>query len=346
MPAFLPLGIKRAEARRWALMLVNAAIVLVIIVVMMGGWTRINDAGLSCPDWPGCFGQLTVPVSASQLDIAAQLYPGVEVVAGKSWLEMIHRYLAASLALLIFGLTLIALYLRSETQYPQILSLSLLLLVVFQAVLGMWTVTLKLLPVVVTAHLFGGLLTTVLLVLLRDKILMVQARGQRWTKANYLLLLGLVLLCLQILLGGWTSSHYAAWGCSDWLRCNPTLDIDYNFSAAFSINLDSSYSHQGGTLALAERGAIQITHRVGAVLVTSYFLWLYFAVARYQFWARRCRVLILLLAMQILLGLMTVAWMVPTLLAMAHHMVAVALLVYTTRVLSVSVMEDKEKLND
>ncbi len=341
MSAFLSLDIKRANARRWALILVNAAIILVIIVVMMGGWTRINDAGLSCPDWPGCFGQLTVPVSASQLDIAAQLYPGVEVVASKSWLEMTHRYLAASLALLILGLALIAFYLKNEAQYPQLLSFSLLLLVVFQAVLGMWTVTLKLLPIVVTAHLLGGLLTTVFLVLLRDKILAINVMRRGWTKVNYLLLLGLVLLCMQILLGGWTSSHYAAWGCSDWLRCNPALDIDYNFSAAFSINLDSSYSHQGGTLALAERGAIQITHRVGAVLVISYFLWLYLAVGRYQFWARRCRVLIVLIALQILLGLMTIAWTVPTLLAMAHHMVAVIMLIHTARTLSISFIGKK-----
>jgi len=322
--------------RAWALKLVNCAIVLVLLVVLMGGWTRINDAGLSCPDWPGCFGQLIVPNSHTQIDAAALLYPEIAVEQSKSWLEMIHRYLAASLGLVILALALIAIYLKKDRHYPQMLSYCLLGLVVFQALLGMWTVTLKLLPIVVTAHLLGGLLTTVLLLMLRDKMLSINASNRHWHSASYVVFVGLLLLFFQILIGGWTSSNYAGWGCSDWLGCNPTLDIDYKYSSAFSVSFDSTYSHQGGTLALAERGAIQIIHRVGAILVATYFIGMYFAVARYQPWANACRWLVYLTVFQIMLGMMNIALAMPAYLAMAHHLMAVIMLIQTTRVLAIS----------
>jgi cytochrome c oxidase assembly protein subunit 15 len=322
--------------RAFALSLVNCAVVLVLLVVLMGGWTRINDAGLSCPDWPGCFGQMTVPNTAAQIDSAAQLFPEIEVVQAKSWLEMIHRYLAGTLGLLILALAVIAIYLKDGRNYPYILSFSLLALVVFQALLGMWTVTLKLLPIVVTAHLFGGLLTTVLLLLLRDKIISTSSKMKRWNSANYTVFIGLILLFMQILLGGWTSSNYAAWGCSDWLGCNPNLDIDYDFYSAFTVGFDSTYSHEGGTLALEERGAIQITHRIGAMIVAGYFIWMYFAMARHHLWAKACLWLVYLTIAQIILGLMNIALAVPSVLAMAHHLLAVIMLIQTTRVLAIS----------
>jgi len=324
------------DVRALALKLVNCAIVLVLLVVLMGGWTRINDAGLSCPDWPGCFGQLTVPNTTAQIDSAAQLFPDIEVVQTKSWLEMIHRYLAGTLGLLILALAFIALYLKNARNYPNLLSFCLLALVVFQALLGMWTVTLKLLPIVVTAHLLGGLLTTVLLLLLRHKIILIKSKTKHWSNANYAALIGLLLLFIQILIGGWTSSNYAAWGCSDWLGCNPGLDIDYKFSSAFTVSFDSTYSHQGGTLALAERGAIQITHRIGAMIVAGYFIWMYFAIGRYQPWAKACLWLVYLTIAQIILGLMNIALAVPSVLAMAHHLLAVIMLIQTTRVLAIS----------
>ncbi|NRA22441.1 MAG: COX15/CtaA family protein [Oceanospirillaceae bacterium] len=334
--AVFPAESAKHGPRHWALLLVNAAIVLVILVVLMGGWTRINDAGLSCPDWPGCFGQLSVPNTTAQIESAAQLYPNITVVQSKGWLEMVHRYLAASLSLLILGLTMIAIALRKEVNYPHLLSYSLLVLVGFQAALGMWTVTLKLLPIIVTAHLFGGLLTAVLLLLLRAKILSATVAPKVWATPSYAVFIGLVLLFLQILLGGWTSSNYAGWGCSDWLACNPGLDIDYNFSSAFVISFDSSYSHQGGNLPLAERGAIQISHRVGAMLVTLYFLWLQFAIGRHQNWSVSGYWLVALTLLQVILGLMNIAWAIPTFLAMAHHFIAVIMLLHMTRILTVS----------
>ncbi|MEH6444914.1 MAG: COX15/CtaA family protein [Oceanospirillaceae bacterium] len=315
------------------LQLVNACVLLVLIVIFMGGWTRINDAGLSCPDWPGCFGQLTVPNSQPEISAAAKLYPGVAVVQSKGWLEMLHRYLAGSLGLLVLVIAVIAIQLRKVPFYPYLLSFSLLALVSFQAVLGMWTVTLKLLPIIVTLHLFGGLLTMIVLLLLRAKLVTQKVTDKQWNKHNYSVLIGLIILFLQVLLGGWTSSNYAGWGCSDWLGCNPGIEVDYNFYNAFQISLDTSVSHQGGSLGLAERGAIQISHRFGAVLVMLYFIGFYFTLAKKQSWAKTTVILLSLLALQIVVGLLNIVYAIPTMLAMGHHFLAVLALICTTKLL-------------
>ncbi len=314
-----------------AVYLVNSAIVLVLMVVLMGGWTRINDAGLSCPDWPGCFGQLTVPQSDAQLLSAEMLYPNIEVQPTKSWLEMIHRYLAATLSMLILGLVYIAILMRKNPHYPCLLSYSLLALVGLQAMLGMWTVTLKLLPIVVTTHLLGGLLTTVLLLILRHKIVTDNSQPIQWQRANTAALIGLLILFLQILLGGWTSSNYAGWGCGDWLGCNPNLNIQYNFSQAFTVSLDATYTHQGGRLPLSARGAIQISHKIGALVVLVYFVGLYCWLLKTHRQSKLISSLVGLTLLQIVLGLLNIVFAIPTLLAMAHHLVAVVMLIVTTK---------------
>ncbi len=316
-----------------ALLVANAAIVLVLIVVLMGGWTRINDAGLSCPDWPGCFGQIGVPNTELEIKAANELYPKVLVEEGKGWLEMIHRYLAGSLGLLILCLAVISIPMRKSAAYPHLLSIGLLILVIFQAMLGMWTVTLKLLPIIVTAHLFGGLLTTVLLFLLKFKLQANYVLFKKWKRKNYILLGGLVLLFMQVLLGGWTSSNYAGWGCSDWLACNPSLDIKYNFYSAFNVTFDTTYSHQGGTLGIEQRGAIQILHRLGALAVFIYFLAAFVLVDRKENYWKVSLTALLLVVLQIVFGFANVIWSFPASLAMGHHLLALALLVASTLML-------------
>ena len=313
--------------------LANMSLLLVLVVVLMGGWTRINDAGLSCPDWPGCFGQLTVPSTQQELNTAADKFPAILVEQDTSWLEMLHRYLAGSLGLLILAMAVIAIKQRQQKNYPVKLSITLLVLVVFQALLGMWTVTLKLLPIIVTAHLFGGLLTMVLLIIVRRKIHQISTSEYQWNRYSKALALGLFLLVLQILLGGWTSSNYAGWGCSDWVGCNPTVELDYNYTGAFKVTFDSSISHQGGTLQLAERGAIQIVHRLGAAVVLLYFAALILLYKKQE--QRRALLLLTLLFLaQIGVGLMNIAFAIPTLLAMLHHVLAVFILMITTLMLA------------
>mgnify|MGYP000014654446 CR=1 FL=1 len=327
---------QQAANDRWlamAQLFANLSILLVLVVILMGGWTRINDAGLSCPDWPGCFGQLTVPDTQQELASAADNFPTVAVEQGKSWLEMIHRYLAGCLGLLILAMAVIAVKQRKHKDYPVKLSITLLMLVVFQALLGMWTVTLKLLPIIVTAHLFGGLLTMVLLIIVRRRINQGVKTKYNWSNYSKALAIGLFLLVAQILLGGWTSSNYAGWGCSDWLGCNPTVEIDYNYVDAFKVTFDSSVSHQGGTLQLAERGAIQIVHRIGAAVVLLYFAGL-LVFCRKTENSNSLLLLTSLFAAQVVVGLLNIAFAIPTILAMLHHILAVAILIMTTVMLA------------
>jgi cytochrome c oxidase assembly protein subunit 15 len=137
---------------RTSLQLVNGAILLALVVVLLGGWTRLNDAGLGCPDWPACYGHFILPPAEQVADRIEPHFPGHQVDLGKGWLEMIHRYAASMLGLLI----LIQAVWNGRQRREPLLSVGLLALVIVQGLFGMWTVTLKLVPWVVTLHLLGG----------------------------------------------------------------------------------------------------------------------------------------------------------------------------------------------
>jgi len=183
------------------------------MVILMGGWTRIMDAGLGCPDWPGCFGQMTAPISAAHIAEAQQNFAGVEVDVTKGWLEMIHRYMASTLGFLILLLAFIAWQRPEKSDYPVRLSFVLLILVICQGLFGMWTVTLKLLPVVVSGHLLGGLLTLTLLILLAGK-LRHAAVPESPSSGRWIMRMAGMVVFMPMLLGGGTSSNYAGWSCA------------------------------------------------------------------------------------------------------------------------------------
>jgi cytochrome c oxidase assembly protein subunit 15 len=238
------------------------ATVLAFGVVMLGAYVRLSAAGLGCPDWPGCYGHVTVP-DAGQ---AAAFDAAKPLEAGRAWKEMVHRYFAGSLASLILVLTVMAWWKRKEKGQPLLLPTLLLGLVIFQALLGMWTVTLLLFPPVVMGHLLGGLSTFVLLVLL-----VLQAGGYLragdtatpWMRT--LAALGLAVLICQVALGGWVSSNYAAVACADFPTCQGQWWPPADFHSAFSWQgLGPDY--QGGLLANPARVAIHVTHRLGALL--------------------------------------------------------------------------------
>jgi len=306
-----------------ALRLVRAAIVLALVVVLLGGWTRLNDAGLGCPDWPGCYGTWVLPSDHVEL---AQGYPGVAIDLRKGWIEMIHRYAAALLGLVVLGLAVIALRNRKMAGYPLMLSLVLLGLVILQGLFGMWTVTLKLLPIIVTLHLMGGLATLTLLMLLEQRLRHLDSLKAQPTGAYMGTRILLFCLFLQLLLGGWTSTNYAGWACSDWLFCNAGETVGYDFSTGLNPFMVIGPSYEGGLLEASARAAIQVTHRLGALLLLVVSCWV--ALSLWQRTHLRLHIALFLAALcvQVLLGIANIVWMLPLGLAVAHYAVAVLLL--------------------
>ncbi len=235
----------------------GAALLLALLVVMLGAYVRLSDAGLGCPDWPGCYGKAVVPG-------ATTLYPERPLVAHKAWKEMIHRYAAGTLGLLILGLFLMTRQ-KPALAWARPYTSGLLLLVIFQSLLGMWTVTLKLHPLVVMGHLLGGLSVTALLLVAwlgpRERRLPTGPGVVVWGR------LALIVVVLQITLGGWTSANYATTSCPDFPTCQGSWWPPMNFAdAVWPSAPPSAGDYEGGTLAGDSRTAIHFTHRLGAVL--------------------------------------------------------------------------------
>ncbi|MBT8072597.1 MAG: COX15/CtaA family protein, partial [Xanthomonadales bacterium] len=188
------------------------AAIVTFCVIVLGAWVRLSHAGLGCPDWPGCYGQLTWPEAVQEIESANQAFPERPVETDKAWREMVHRYLAGGLMLLVFAMNWLSWRGPRSCRRFRPLTTTLLILIVFQALLGMWTVTLKLKPIIVMAHLLGGLTSFSLILWL------VFSSGRQYAdKPNIrirrmrgAIIFAIVVLALQISLGGWTSANYAA----------------------------------------------------------------------------------------------------------------------------------------
>jgi len=307
--------------------LAAAATALAFAVVVLGAFVRLSDAGLGCPDWPGCYGHIGVPDAAS--GVAGEFDRPLE--PGKAWKEMVHRYFAGTLGLVIAALGVWAWRQRRQTGEGAGLPLFLVGLVVFQALLGMWTVTWLLKPLVVTAHLLGGMATLALLfwLALRRGAWPAPQPGVApvWRKAA---LLGLAVVVLQIALGGWTSANYAALACPDFPACYqgqwwPATDFGEAFTLWHGLGID----YEGGVLAHPARTAIHLTHRVGAVVTLLVVGGLALALWRRNpgSGVRRLAGLVgLLLVAQVALGVGNVVLGLPLAVAVAHNGVAAALL--------------------
>lgn len=251
------------------------AAVLAFLVIVLGAYVRLSHAGLGCPDWPGCYGHMSVPESHAAIASADAHYTGRPLQPARAWKEMIHRYFAGSLAVLILVLAVAAWWRRRRAAQPVLLPSLALLTVIFQALLGMWTVTLLLFPPVVMGHLLGGYATFAILVLM-----VLQTGGylrfgdQAGKLLRWLAALTLLILICQIALGGWTSSNYAGIACPDFPTCQGQWWPSMNFHSAFSWH-GVGPDYQGGILSDPARVAIHVTHRLGAlvtfimVLVTS-----------------------------------------------------------------------------
>ena len=297
------------------------------IVIVVGAYVRLEDAGLGCPDWPGCYGQLVgVPQQDHEIARAREQF-AQPVDVGRARKEMFHRYLAGTLGLLILAIAVLAWRGRRALSHTPFLATALLLLVVFQAVLGKWTVTMLLKPVIVTLHLLGGMATLGLLVWLALRHTPLHAVDppaggtlRAWAA------IALATLIAQIALGGWVSTNYAALACADFPVCNgrwvPPMDFEHPFHLVRELGVTAA----GAPLSQDALNAIHWTHRVGA-LVTLFVAGGVAAAALGAPQTRRCAELILiLLALQIGLGIGNVLLRLPLVLAVAHNAAAALLL--------------------
>ena len=283
-----------------------AAAVLAFIVVVAGAYVRLSDAGLGCPDWPFCYGK-PVPEAIADHDALA-----------KAWKEMGHRYLAGALVVLVFALT----YLSWRARRSRWISLGVLALILFQATLGAWTVTKLLKPAIVTSHLLGGMSILALLAWLALE----QSRlNLRAPSLRVPALLALIALAVQIALGGWVSSNYAALACPDLPLCHGALVPPMDFDNAFHVVRELGQTPQGALLGNEALTAIHWTHRLFALvalLVVGWAAWRAWRVSP-ALGAAVGAVVVL----QFSLGVLNVAVSRPLPLAAAHNAGAAALLV-------------------
>jgi cytochrome c oxidase assembly protein subunit 15 len=315
--------------------LVMFGVLLTVAVVVLGAFTRLKDAGLGCPDWPTCYGHYMLwPETAEEIAAANALHPEFPFDETIAWPEVVHRYFATTLGLVIIGITLIAWRNRHSYGQPMKLPLFLLGLVIAQGLFGMWTVTLKLWPQVVTAHLLGGFSTLSLLWLLamrldnrswaRPDVPLLQ-----WESLKRLALGGLVLVVLQILLGGWTSSNYAALACPDLPTCQGQWLPPMDFTQGFNVFQEIGPNYLGGQMDGEARVAIHFMHRVGAIVVSLYLLFLITRMRKVGGGAdmhAHASLMFVLLLIQVGLGISNVVWSLPLAIAVAHNAVGALLL--------------------
>ncbi len=290
----------------WFRRLALAGACLAATVVVLGAWVRLTNAGLGCPDWPGCYGHI---------------YPQAPHEFGKALHEMIHRYFAGTLTLIIATLLAWAVWNRKDRDQPLAAVALLFLVVCIQAALGAWTVTQQLKPLIVTAHLLGGLTTLGILWWLS---LTPEARelSEREAALRKFALLGVAALLLQIALGGWTSSNYAAVACPDLPTCQGSWWPRMDFHDAFVLWRGLDIDYEGGVLANPARIAIQVTHRIGALVAGSILVVLGYLTAATAGSGRLRRVgrlLALAVLLQIGIGAAMVHFGLPLSLATLHN---------------------------
>ncbi|MFT7680576.1 MAG: cytochrome c oxidase assembly protein subunit 15 [Moritella dasanensis] len=326
--------------------LLNLTILLAFVVIVLGAYTRLTEAGLGCPDWPGCYGFNTVPANAQDIASAQRAYPDQPLQPEKAWNEMIHRYIAG-----LLGLFILIIFIVSGKKRQQLgLATVLTLLVLFQAALGMWTVTMNLQPIIVMGHLLGGFSILSLLVLfrlrlsqppmtpnlltqplndLRHSARILPTHRQRLARIQLYCSIALAVVIVQIALGGWTSSNYAAIVCTEFPICNGDWLSRFNLNDVFSLS-PAADTYQYGVRDTIARMNIHITHRIWAGVTIVYLLLTAYQLLKYQP-ERKIRfiakALLVILCLQVSLGIANVLFQLPLGIAVAHNLVAAILLI-------------------
>lgn len=360
--------------------LIWVTVVVTLTVIVLGAYVRLSHAGLGCPDWPGCYGHVTWPTASEDIARANEAYPQRAVEVPKAWKEMVHRFLAGGLGVIVLALawiaagrerqarvavvgaallaiTAIAMYtadvrtaallpaaaamlwpiwaarrLDAPTSYRFVLAA--LGLIIFQALLGKWTVTMQLKPIVVTGHLLGGLSTFALL--LWAALHLNGSPAGRLALARRLAVLALLVLIGQLFLGGWTSTNYAALACPDFPTCVGRWWPETNFREAFVLFREIGVNYEGGILDATARATIHYTHRIGALVVLIVYAGLILNLLRDRAGRTLGVALAGALTVQIGLGISNVVYDLPLSVATAHNGVAAVLLALTLVVLSQS----------
>ena len=313
-------------------------------LVLFGAFTRLTDSGLGCPDWPGCYGKASPVGAASQIAAAQSALPSGPVTFGKAWIEMIHRYLATGVGVLI--LTLAALAIASWRRRAQVPAgeavlhpgwpLLTLVWVCVQGAFGALTVTMKLFPAIVTLHLLGGM---VLLVLLGVQAVRVDPRGHGWRApmppgAVRVLWLAAALVLVQAALGGWVSTNYAVLACSDFPTCQGRWWPVMDFAAGFELWRPLGQRADGSAIPFASLTAIHVVHRLAALLVLAALGLCATRLWRVEGYRRHARWIAALAALQLFTGLSNVVLDWPLLAAVAHTGGAAALLLVLSMALA------------
>lgn len=332
--------------------LAAAATLFTFLVIILGAFTRLVDAGLGCPDWPACYGHILWPMTDQEVAVANAAFPDTPVEHDKTWPEQVHRLLATSLGVFCIAIFVIAYRnrVRDSISSPFKLPLLILGMVILQGMFGRWTVTLNLWPQVVTAHLMGGFITASLLWLLTLRL-----ANRHWhvepkvfhslQKIKPFLIISMFFVVAQIFLGGWTSSNYAALACPDLPMCQDQWLPNMNFYKGFNFTQQIGPNYLGGLMESDARTAIHYTHRMGAITVTLLVAYLvcrlFFINLKFvKIWAS-CLLSVLIL--QLGLGLSNIIWSLPLEVAVAHNAVGAILLltfvglchrIYTARLIS------------
>ena len=290
------------------------------VVIGLGAWTRLADAGLGCPDWPGCYGFVTFPTTPDEIAIAENLYPDSPVEIDKIIPEVVHRWFAASLGLLAIALLFIAF----RENKLKVESATLLLVIIGQGIFGYLTVSLKLHPLIVTSHLFGAMIATSLFLMIFMKSLKITKTYDVLVRNKTLIIIGFVLIIFQIFLGAWTSTNYAARACLDLPYCQGQLVPDVDFKEGFNLFQSIGPNYLYGQMSNEARVAIHLTHRIGAIVVFFYSLFMAF-----KLWSKETKPIIIgflvVLFTQVFLGVNNVLSSLPLWNAVAHNIVGVML---------------------
>ncbi|MDP4945622.1 heme A synthase [Alishewanella sp. SMS8] len=308
--------------------LVTLTLCWTMLVIILGAYTRLTDAGLGCPDWPGCYGFLKVPAHPEKVLIAAERFPERPLETHKAWNEMVHRYLAGTLGLLIAALFISSVW---QQRRLTIIPTALIILVCFQALLGALTVTMGLFPLVVMAHLLFGFGIFCLLALYWLKVHPHWlSREPQLLRLKPLAILAAIVVLMQIALGGWTAANYAALACLDLPLCETGWSNRLAFAEAFDLHLGHG-DYEYGVMSQDARATIHVLHRIGALItfsVVAFYAWRLFKNAQSSLMQRLALAIGATLLLQFTLGVLNIVLHLPLANAVAHNFVGASLLMF------------------